>query len=99
MSLIRCDVSDGVALVTMDNPPVNAQPLELIVELTDAFDSFNDRPDVRVAVLTGAGKAFSAGAELKNRPNLDAPGARWKRNRTVREVSYSIIECSKPVIA
>jgi len=99
MTLIRVDVTDGVALVTLDNPPVNAQSLELIVELTDAFDSFNDRSDVRVAVLTGAGKTFSAGADLKNRPNLEAPGARWKRNRIVREVSYSIIECNKPVVA
>lgn len=99
MAMIRCDVSDGVALVTMDNPPVNSQPMEFIVGLTDVFDSFNDRDDVRVAVLTGAGKMFSAGADLKNRPNLDEPGARWKRNRAVREVSYSIMECNKPVIA
>ena len=99
MSLIRIDVADFVAVVTMDNPPVNSQPMEFIEELTAAFDSFNDRDDVRVVVLTGAGKCFSAGADLKNRPDLSSPGARWKRNRAVRGVSYSIIECDKPVIA
>jgi enoyl-CoA hydratase/carnithine racemase len=99
MNVIRLEAADGIALVTMDHPPVNSQSMQLIEELTDAFDVINDRADVRVAVLTGAGKAFSAGADLKNRPDLSAPGARWKRNRAVREVSYSIIECNKPVIA
>ncbi|WP_326523570.1 enoyl-CoA hydratase/isomerase family protein [Sphingomonas sp.] len=99
MSLIRVEVEDFVAVVTMDNPPVNSQPMEFVEQLTAAFDSFNDRDDVRVVVLTGAGKCFSAGADLKNRPDLSQPGARWKRNRAVRGVSYCIMECDKPVIA
>jgi enoyl-CoA hydratase len=99
VSLIKLDVADYVALVTMDNPPVNAQPIEFMTELTEVFDSFNDRDDVRVVVLTGAGKCFSAGAELKNRPDLSAPGSRWRRNRIVREVGYSIADNAKPTIA
>jgi enoyl-CoA hydratase len=99
VSLIKLDVVDYVALVTMDNPPVNAQPIAFIEELTDVFDSFNDRDDVRVVVLTGAGKCFSAGADLKTRPDLSAAGARWRRNRIVREVSYSILDNAKPTIA
>ncbi|MDJ0919909.1 MAG: enoyl-CoA hydratase/isomerase family protein [Henriciella sp.] len=99
MSLVKLDVKDFVALVTMDNPPVNSQPLELIEELTNVFDTFNDRDDVRVAVLTGAGRCFSAGADLKNRVDLSAPGARWNRNRKVREVAYSIMDNKKPTIA
>jgi enoyl-CoA hydratase len=99
MEMIRLEVNDFIAVVTMDNPPVNAQSLEFIQDLTDTFDQISDRDDIRVAVLTGAGKCFSAGADLKSRPDLSAPGAVWKRNRIVREVSYSIIECNKPVIA
>jgi enoyl-CoA hydratase len=99
MNTIRLETADGIAVVTLDHPPVNSQSVQLIEELTDAFDVITDRTDVQVAVLTGAGRAFSAGADLKNRPDLSAPGARWKRNRAVREVSYSIIECGKPVIA
>lgn len=97
--MIKLEVKDFIATITMDNPPVNAQSLEFIQRLTDIFDEISDRDDVRVAVLTGQGKCFSAGADLKNRPDLSAPGAPWKRNRIVREVSYSIIECNKPVIA
>lgn len=99
MSLIKLEVADFVAVVTMDNPPVNSQPMEFIEELTAVFDTLNDRDDVRVAVLTGAGKCFSAGADLKNRADLSAPGSRWRRNRVVREVAYSIADNAKPTIA
>lgn len=99
MSSIRTEIENFVALVTLDNAPVNAAALDMLQELTDVFDSFNDRDDVRVAVLTGAGKCFSAGADLKNRPDLTVPGTRWRRNRVVREVAYSIADCAKPVIA
>ena len=97
--LVRMAIADGIAMVTIDNPPVNAQPMEVIHQITDFFDQITDLEDVRVAVLTAAGKMFSAGADLKNRPDLSAPGSRWKRNRAVREVGYAIMECQKPVIA
>ena len=99
MSMIRLDVSDYVAVVTMDNPPVNAQPMQFIEELTDIFDTFNDRDDVRAVILTGAGKMFSAGADLKQRPDFSIKGFRAKRNRMVREVSYAIADNAKPTIA
>ena len=99
MANVRTEITDHVALVTLDNAPVNAAALDMLQELTDTFDSFNDRDEVRVVVLTGAGRCFCAGADLKNRPDLSIPGARWKRNRVVREVAYAIADCAKPVIA
>jgi len=91
----------GVAVVTLDHPPVNAQNAQLRGELVEAFDSFNDDDSVRCVVLTGRGKIFSAGADLTERPKLrDAGGgAYWRHNRLVRESSLSIQECAKPVIA
>jgi enoyl-CoA hydratase len=101
MESVRLDVEGGVAVITIDNPPVNSLPLEAAHELTALFDSFNDREDVRVAVITGAGKVFCAGADMKRRAAMAAPepGYEWRRLRAVREMSYSIIECKKPVIA
>ncbi len=100
MTLLRLDVSDYIAVVTIDNPPVNAQPPEFMAEVMATFDALSDRDDVRVAILTGTGKMFSAGAELKNRPGPDAPpGTMWGRMRMAREAMYSIMECKKPVIA
>lgn len=99
MSQIRVDVKDFIAVVTMDNPPVNAMAVDVLVELTHAFDALGDRDDVRVVVLTGAGKHFSAGADLKQRPDFSEHGARARRNRIVRESSYAIADNNLPVIA
>jgi enoyl-CoA hydratase len=96
--LIKVTVQDHIATVMMDRPPVNAQNTAFREELIQAFDSFTDRDDVRVAILTGFGKMFSAGADMKARPTGDTPGEYWAFNRYVREMFNSIHECAKPVI-
>jgi enoyl-CoA hydratase/carnithine racemase len=95
----RFELDDGVALVTFDRPPVNAQNRETREELIAIFDAISDRDDVRVAVLTGAGKVFSAGADIKERVDLARePGDYLRNNRLVREYFFSISDCTKPVI-
>ena len=98
-ALIKTAVADGIAVVTMDHPPVNAQNAQFSSEMAFVFDSLSDRKDVRVAILTGAGKIFCAGADLKARAGLDEIGARGQHNRRVRGCFHSIRECAKPVIA
>jgi len=94
------EVKDRIAVLTLNRPPVNAQNAELRSELTQVFDELSDRDDVSVVVLTGSGKTFSAGADIRERPNLGAtPGAYGRHNRLVRESYYAVVECAKPVIA
>jgi len=97
--LIKYAIADGIAVVTMDHPPVNAQNATFNTEMASVMDMLSDRRDVRVVVLTGAGKVFSAGADLKARPDRSQPGARWQHNRRARESYHAIRECTKPVIA
>jgi enoyl-CoA hydratase len=93
-------IADKIAVVTLNRPPVNAQNTLLRTELTEAFDVLSDRDDVAVVVLTGSGKVFSAGADIRERPNLgDNPGAYGRHNRVVRESHNALVECSKPIIA
>jgi len=99
MELIKLEISDFVAVVTMDAPPVNAQNAQFNSELAYAFDCVSDREDIRVAILIGAGKVFSAGADMRARGNLSDTGERWQHNRRVRESFHAIRECTKPVIA
>ena len=98
--IIRCEIADYIAVVTMDNPPVNAQDTQFHEEMMLVFDTISDMDDVRVAVLTGAGKIFSAGANIKNKAGEErGPGDAWQHNRRARECFHSIMECRKPVIA
>jgi len=59
---IRCEVQDYIALVTIDRPPVNAVNAQFLDDMMLVFDTLSDRDDVRVAILTGAGRTFCAGA-------------------------------------
>ena len=96
----QVDVDDGVAIVTFDRPPVNAQDRQSREELTYVFDTLSDRPDVRAVILTGAGHVFSAGADIAERVTMEAAAGDYIRhNRLTRECFYSITDCSKPVIA
>ncbi|MFM9927621.1 enoyl-CoA hydratase/isomerase family protein [Variovorax sp. H27-G14] len=100
MEYLKLNVENFVAVITMDAPPVNAVSAGLMDEMIAAFDQMSDRDDVRVVVLTGAGKIFCAGADIKSRANkVFEPGERWAHSRRARELSYSIMECKKPVIA
>jgi enoyl-CoA hydratase len=97
---LTLEVADFVATVTLDRPPVNAMNRAMREEIVRAFDELHDRDDVRAVVLTGAGKAFCAGADLKERPNIAGnPGAYPRHNRLTRAVFDSVMECGKPVIA
>src|SRR2546428_1294202 len=62
---IRYEVADGVALVTLARPEkLNAVTATTLGELVDAFDAADADDTVRAVIVTGAGRAFCAGADL-----------------------------------
>lgn len=96
---VRIRVEEHVATVTLDRPPVNAQTLLFQDEIAFAFDYLSDVDEVRAIVLTGAGKAFCAGVDLKERAGKEwAPAERRNTLRSARESYHAIVECTKPVI-
>jgi enoyl-CoA hydratase len=98
--MYRLDVTDFVATVTFDRPPVNAQNRQSREEAIVLFDQLSDRDDVRCVILAAAGKVFSAGADVKERVGLvQEPGDYLRHNRLTREYFYAVSDCTKPVIA
>jgi enoyl-CoA hydratase len=96
---LRLDVADGIATVTLDRPPVNAQNRQSREETIHVFDALSDRDDVRCVILASGLKVFSAGADVKERVGLvQQPGDYVRHNRVAREYFYSIQDCTKPVI-
>ena len=65
---------DGhVVTVTMNRPEAkNAMGFEMLARMADAWDLIDSDPEVRVAILTGAGGCFSSGADLKTMHSEDA---------------------------
>lgn len=58
-------VHGDVAVITLDNPPVNGLGLSTRLAVAQGLDRAIDDPAVRAIVVTGAGKAFSGGADIK----------------------------------
>lgn len=67
--VIRLEKSEGIAVVTIDNPPLNVLSEKVVKELSEVFDELEKDQEVIVVILTGAGqKAFMAGADIKEFP-------------------------------
>ena len=94
------DLNDHVATVRMNRPEsMNALEYQLRVDLVSCFGEFTEDEDVRVVLLTGTGKAFSAGGDLRElRQRMDIDRSR-EYVRHVSRVILAIKSLEKPVIA
>jgi E-phenylitaconyl-CoA hydratase len=65
---VEFELEDGIAVITMNRPEqLNALDAEAYAQLSDAWIRVRDDPEVRVAIITGAGdRSFSTGADLKS---------------------------------
>jgi len=64
-TLFACTVENGVATLTLNYPPVNALTPDVLAELDAAFDALAENSDAKAVVLTGTGRFFIAGADIK----------------------------------
>jgi len=99
-------VEDGIATITLNRPEkLNAFTNTMRLELLDAFDRIDADDAVRAVIVTGAGRAFCAGADLSaGAKTFDyaargAIAAEEQRRDGGGTVSLRIFECRKPVIA
>jgi 3-hydroxyacyl-CoA dehydrogenase len=69
-TVVSLTVQDGVALVRIDNPPVNALSPEVIGGLVQAIHNAERDNAVRAVVVIGAGRTFIAGADIKGLEQL-----------------------------
>lgn len=100
MSVVLFEVKNHIAYVKMNRPEVlNCFNYEALVALQQAVDEIAKNEDIRVVIFTGEGKkAFSAGADLKERKMLNEDEV--KRNvKAIRDVFNSIAALPQPTIA
>src|ERR1700744_659175 len=85
---------DGVAVITLNNPPVNGLGLSTRTGIIDGIERAQNDPAVQAIVLTGAGKAFSGGADITE---FNTPKA--TQEPTLGTVIKVVEGSAKPVIA
>ncbi|NML86557.1 3-hydroxyacyl-CoA dehydrogenase NAD-binding domain-containing protein [Polaromonas sp.] len=88
------EVHGSVALITLNNPPVNGLGHATRLSMTENLQKANDDDAIKSIVITGAGKAFSGGADIKE---FGSPKAMQEPN--LHSVIQMIENSSKPVVA
>jgi enoyl-CoA hydratase/carnithine racemase len=101
---IRYEVADAVLQITLDRPDrLNAWTQTMARELIEAFDRADADDDVRAIVMTGAGRAYCAGADLETGGETFDYRARGSTDEVPRdnggEVALRIFALAKPIIA
>jgi enoyl-CoA hydratase/carnithine racemase len=105
MEQITTELTDGILTITLNRPDrLNAWTQTMCRELIEAFDEADANDDVRVLIVTGAGRAFCAGADLERgaetfdwRAREGADPDRPRDNGG--QFTLRIFRCTKPVIA
>lgn len=98
MGYVNVEVKDYIATVTYNRPPVNATNAETYVELRDTFYALEARDDIKVVILTGAGKVFMAGNDLGEFVEFQERGKCTAYYDTIRNAYLSVKNCKYPVI-
>ncbi|MFN4113453.1 MAG: enoyl-CoA hydratase/isomerase family protein [Sphingomonadaceae bacterium] len=99
------EVHGAIEVITLNRPErLNAMNAGLIAAMQDYFRGLQDRLDVRVVILRGAGRAFCAGLDLSpdswpQEPGMGGVQAGWKTQRAIATVMQLMRQCPQPVIA
>src|SRR4051812_18535490 len=92
-------VTDHIAEIVMDNPPVNALTVAGWFDLADQLTAAGRDPDVHVVVLRAEGRGFNAGVDIKEMQNSEGFDALIRANRGCFAAFAAIYDCAVPVIA
>ncbi|RFU87555.1 enoyl-CoA hydratase family protein [Streptomyces triticagri] len=90
---------DGIALVTVAFPPVNALPVQGWYDLAEAVREAGADAEVRCVVLAAEGRGFNAGVDIKELQRDSGHQALIGANRGCYEAFAAVYECAVPVVA
>lgn len=101
--LLQTEVTEGVALLTLNNPPMNLVSLELTQQLSETLDRLAKDKAVRALIVSGANpaaRAFCAGSDVKEFPDYMTPGSVLAKKLVFENATYDKLDdFPKPTIA
>jgi 2-(1,2-epoxy-1,2-dihydrophenyl)acetyl-CoA isomerase len=104
---ILLDINDGIATITLNRPDkLNAYTVGMGEDVVEAFNALKKNDDVKVVILTGAGRGFCAGVDLEHLKEQFAAAERGEtlkgpklgEERFIRELPATLASYPKPVI-
>ena len=90
---------DGIRVVTMEHPPVNALTVQGWFDVAAALDEASADMDTKVVVLRAEGRGFNAGVDIKEMQHTSGFDALIGANKGCYAAFKAVYECSVPVIA
>ncbi len=97
--LVNVTHRDGIAVVTIDNPPVNALSAGVPEGILAAIEGVETDPSIQAVVLIGAGKTFIAGADIKDLERAASPSpGESSDGPDLHALLQRIEDCRKPVV-
>lgn len=95
---LRFERINAVLKITIDRPPLNAVNDTLHHELTRLFAALRQEREARAVLLTGAGKAFSAGGDFHWFPTLQEPGALEALRLDAKQLIWDLLDVPVPIV-
>jgi enoyl-CoA hydratase len=104
---LKIEKQDGIAVVTLNRPEVlNVVNAKMHIELMNILEDLNQDNEVRAAVLTGAGRAFSAGGDTEWFKEAVSGGVestikymKWRMMKEARKIVNNLLDLEAPIIA
>ncbi|MGA9471758.1 MAG: enoyl-CoA hydratase/isomerase family protein, partial [Terriglobales bacterium] len=97
-SLVKVSKENDIAVITIDNPPVNALspgvPEGIAAAIAEMNDGINSDSAIKAAVIIGSGRTFVAGADIKEFGKMVATGRRGSLLPLLRQIEDS----AKPIV-
>ena len=98
MEFVSIDVTDGVAVLRLDRPKMNAISIQVQSDLREAAAELGERDDVRAVVIWGGERVFAAGNDVKEMADLTYSDM-VKVSASVSSATTAIARIPKPVVA
>src|SRR5271154_3313957 len=94
--LVQFTKDNGIAVITINNPPVNALSPGVPEGISESIERINSDPEIKAAVLIGGGRTFVTGADIKEFGKMVS--GKTPRGAGMLPMLLSIENCSKPVV-
>ena len=99
LKFLSVKVEDHIAVATLNHAPANAMSSQVMHDVTELIDQVEKDDNIRVVVLHGEGRFFSAGADIKEFTSV-TEAKQATELAQLGQVTFERVEkCSKPVIA